>query len=107
MSECERARPARAFGFGLWWTMLTPVGKQETPMNIPAPPSSVLRLPEVRERVGLSKSSIYAFIAAEQFPKPIRIGARAVAWRLSDIEAWLASKSEQNSSPKLSVKENS
>jgi prophage regulatory protein len=76
-------------------------------MNIPAPPSSVLRLPEVRARVGLSKSSIYAFIAADQFPKPIRIGARAVAWRLSDIEAWLASKSEQNSSPKLSGKANS
>ncbi|MBO9437470.1 AlpA family phage regulatory protein [Sulfitobacter sp. KE29] len=76
-------------------------------MNTPAPPSSVLRLPEVRARVGLSKSSIYAFIATGQFPKPIRIGARAVAWRLADIEAWLASKSEKDPSPKPFGKENS
>jgi prophage regulatory protein len=46
--------------------------------------------------VGLSRSSIYAFMAAGHFPKPIRIGARAVAWRLSDVENWLASRSENN-----------
>ena len=32
---------------------------------------------------------IYAMIAEGEFPAPIRIGRRAVAWRLSDIESWV------------------
>ncbi len=63
-------------------------------MSEPAPKHSILRRPEVEARVGLSRSSIYAFMAAGTFPQPIRIGARAVAWRLSDIEDWLASRPE-------------
>ncbi len=78
-------------------------------MSEPAPPLSVLRRPEVEARVGLSRSSIYAFMAAGQFPKPIRLGARAVAWRASDIEAWLASRSQEHppQSPTTPEKEKS
>ena len=47
-----------------------------------------LRRPEVEADVGLSRSSIYRMIEAEEFPRPIRIGKRAVAWRASDIEQW-------------------
>lgn len=68
-----------------------------------APPTSVLRRPEVEARVGLSRSSIYAFMADGSFPKPIRIGPRAVAWRSTDIEKWLNSRPEQpiTSSPNM------
>ena len=47
-----------------------------------------LRRPEVEADVGLSRSSIYRMIEAEEFPRPIRIGKRAVAWRAPDIEQW-------------------
>ncbi|TBX28730.1 helix-turn-helix transcriptional regulator [Nioella sediminis] len=41
---------------------------------------------------GLSRSSIYQQMNDKSFPRPIRIGRRAVAWRESDIEAWLAAR---------------
>ncbi|MFV1878388.1 helix-turn-helix transcriptional regulator [Nioella sp.] len=51
-----------------------------------------LRRPLVEHLTGLSRSSIYELMELEQFPRPIRIGRRAVAWRESDIEAWLESR---------------
>ncbi len=52
----------------------------------------ILRLPEVKQRTGLSKASIYRQIATGGMPPPIRLGPRAVGWRLADIDAWLASR---------------
>jgi len=51
--------------------------------------NKLLRLPKVIDRTGLSKSSIYAFILAGTFPKPISLGERAVAWQESDISDWI------------------
>ena len=39
-----------------------------------------IRLNEVRQITGLSRSSIYQFIAEGKFPSQVRIGTRAVAW---------------------------
>ncbi len=52
----------------------------------------ILRLPEVRQRVGLATSSIYAGVRAKSFPAPVRISVRAVGWREADIAEWLASR---------------
>lgn len=52
----------------------------------------ILRRPEVENRTGLSRSTIYAMMADGTFPKPIRLGKRAVGWRDSDIAAWLDSR---------------
>lgn len=52
----------------------------------------VLRLPAVIDRVGLGRASIYAYMERGDFPRPIKIGDRAVAWRESDVNAWLASR---------------
>lgn len=48
-----------------------------------------LRLKEVRARVPLSRSSLYSRIKSGDFPKPINLGARAVAWLESDIDEWI------------------
>ncbi len=50
----------------------------------------LLRLRQVLELTGLSRSSIYRLIDASAFPEPIRLGPRAVAWRVVDLDAWLA-----------------
>ena len=55
-------------------------------------PTKVLRLPEVKARTGLSRSSIYLRISECQFPKPISLGGRAVGWLESEIEDWLEEK---------------
>lgn len=50
---------------------------------------TLLRRPLVEEHTGLSRASIYAMMAEGAFPKPVRIGKRAVAWRQSDIATWI------------------
>ena len=52
----------------------------------------ILRRTEVEAKIGLSRSTIYQAMADGEFPKPIRIGKRAVGWPLSVIEGWLASR---------------
>ena len=49
----------------------------------------ILRLPQVKARVGLSRSSIYLAVSQGTFPKPVKLGARAVGWLEDEIEAWL------------------
>jgi prophage regulatory protein len=49
-----------------------------------------LRLPQVKQITGLSKSSIYARIAEGTFPKQIPLGPRLVVWVESDIQNWIA-----------------
>lgn len=49
----------------------------------------LLRRNDVETTTGLSRASIYSMMAEDSFPKPIRIGKRAVAWRQSDIAAWI------------------
>ena len=48
----------------------------------------LLRLRAVMHVTGLSRSTLYRLIADGQFPRPVRLGARAVAWRRSDVDAW-------------------
>jgi prophage regulatory protein len=52
-----------------------------------------MRAPEVRRATGYGKSSIYALMQAGKFPKPVKMaGGGAVAWRASEIQAWIAAQ---------------
>lgn len=47
------------------------------------------RMPAVQERVGgVSRTTIYEWVKKGLFPKPVKIGGRAIAWRVSDLERW-------------------
>ncbi|MCG9753060.1 AlpA family transcriptional regulator [Vibrio brasiliensis] len=48
-----------------------------------------LRLQEVKEKTGLSKSAIYSKIKKREFPASVPIGSRTVAWLEADVEQWL------------------
>ena len=52
----------------------------------------LLRLPEVSRIVGLKRSPIYERIARGEFPKPVKLGPRCVAWPSTVIAAWVQSK---------------
>ena len=54
----------------------------------PAPPN-ILRLSQVEARTGLSGSYIYNLMSYGAFPRPIKLGPRAVGWVESDINDWL------------------
>ncbi|MFZ4126139.1 MAG: AlpA family transcriptional regulator, partial [Rickettsiales bacterium] len=49
---------------------------------------SILRLPDVKSRTGLSRSSIYAYIKDGKFPQHISLGERSVGWYESEVDAW-------------------
>jgi prophage regulatory protein len=52
-------------------------------------PNRFLRLRQVKDLLGLSKSAIYARIAQGTFPKPVSLGGRTVAWIESEVIAWM------------------
>jgi len=49
----------------------------------------LLAMPELVQMISASRGSIYLWIAAGTFPRPIRIGPRRVAWELDAIHRWL------------------
>ena len=50
---------------------------------------NVLRRKQLENQLNLSRSSIYKMIADGTFPKPIKLGRRAVGWRAEDVQEWL------------------
>lgn len=49
----------------------------------------IIRLPEVKNKTGLSRSSIYLRMSNNEFPQSISLGSRAIGWLNADIEQWL------------------
>lgn len=58
----------------------------------PTRPGKLIRLPSVEDRTGLKKSSVYAGVKARTFPAPVRLSARAVAWREDEIDRWVSER---------------
>ncbi len=56
-------------------------------LTTPPPPAALWRLPEVLRNVPVSRATLYSWIEQGRFPKPIKIGPRAVAWRSADVLA--------------------
>ena len=52
----------------------------------------LLRLPMVMRITGLARSTIYKLISQNQFPVPIKLSKRAVAWLQSEIDSWVSSR---------------
>ena len=51
--------------------------------------TNFVRLPTVKARTGLSRSTIYAKIKDEAFPAPILLGERAVGWIEEEVSQWI------------------
>ena len=56
--------------------------------------TTILRLPTVKTRTGLSRSTIYLRIAEGSFPAPVSLGGRAVGWIEAEVNDWLAKRIE-------------
>lgn len=61
----------------------------------------VLRRPEVEERTGLARSTIYKLIGEGEFPEPIRLAARSVGWVEQEVDAWLDSRERKNAGQRV------
>ena len=52
----------------------------------------LLRRPEVQTLTGLARATIYRDMAMGCFPRPVKIGKRAVAWPKSVIDEWIEAR---------------
>lgn len=52
----------------------------------------IIRMAELKTRIGLSRSTIYELIKSGNFPSSISLGLRAVGWLSSDLDNWLESR---------------
>jgi len=53
---------------------------------------TILRLAQVKQRTGISRSSIYNAIKQGTFPRQINLGPRAVGWVEKTIDSWIAQR---------------
>jgi len=54
---------------------------------------ALIRRRQIEIETGLSRSTIYERMKAGSFPRSVRVGARSVAWRRADVDAWLTDPS--------------
>lgn len=52
----------------------------------------LIKLKQVMECTGLARSTVYKFMAEGQFPKPVKLGVRMVAWVETEVHAWIEDK---------------
>lgn len=57
-----------------------------------SPSEKLLRIREVSERLGVSKTTIYKWVKEERFPEPVILGAHASRWVEQEISDWLADR---------------
>lgn len=58
------------------------------------PDSAFLRLWAILALLQISRSTFYWWISQGRAPKPVRIGMRAVGWRVGDIRPLLAGQAD-------------
>jgi len=54
--------------------------------------ASILRLPQVKSKTGLGRSTIYNLIAEGNFPKQIKLTPRSSGWLESEVQEWINSR---------------
>jgi prophage regulatory protein len=55
-------------------------------------PTKILRLPQVRERTGLSTSTIYSMMAKGLFPQQVPLGVHSVGWVEEEVDDFIAAR---------------
>jgi prophage regulatory protein len=58
-----------------------------------------IRLPEVKKMTGLGKTTLYGMVKDGEFPAPVKIGGRAVAWVESEVDQWAVGRLAERVTP--------
>lgn len=56
----------------------------------------LVRPNEAAAMLGISKKQLYLISKEKGFPVRVKVGKRAIAWRLSDLEIWIDSRALHN-----------
>jgi prophage regulatory protein len=57
--------------------------------------TTLIKLPEVRAKTGLSRSHLYALAQQGLFPKQVKLTERSSAWVESEVQGWIDSRIAQ------------
>lgn len=63
-----------------------------TPENKPTTGKLLYRADDLIELLGFGRAHLYNLMKRGEFPQPIKIGHRAVAWPAQAIDTWLAER---------------
>ena len=61
---------------------------------------TIVRLPAVLDITGLKRSTLYKRVAGGNFPRPIRLGPRAVGWIRHEVDEWLRARIAESRDPR-------
>lgn len=53
---------------------------------------ALIRRKQVQAQTGLARSTLYKLIANGDFPAPVRLTVKAVAWVRADVDSWIAGR---------------
>ncbi|MCL4780331.1 MAG: AlpA family transcriptional regulator [Gammaproteobacteria bacterium] len=59
--------------------------------------SRVLRLPDVVQKTGLKRDTVYRKIREGSFPKPLKLSERASGWLEVEVDLWIATLAAKRS----------
>ncbi len=62
----------------------------------PFEPDRFMRLPEVEAATGYRRSTLYEKAGRGEFPKPYRLGERAVAWSAREVSDWIEARKRES-----------
>lgn len=60
-----------------------------------AKPDRLIRMPELLARLGICRKTVYNLLKTGELPRPLMIGSKAIAWRESQIDDWIANLQEK------------
>ena len=66
--------------------------------------AKILRLKHVIDKTGLARSTIYARMADDTFPKSLALGGRVRGWLEQDIENWIEERVAESKRKSLGAK---
>jgi prophage regulatory protein len=66
--------------------------QQTASRELALPSEGFAKLPAVLTATGLSRSTLYARVKTGEFPVPVKLGARSVAWPVESVRAWIADR---------------
>lgn len=60
---------------------------------------SMIRINDILRRLGIARSTLYEWVEAGEFPRPVNIGGMIVAFYEDEIAAWQKEREEQSLAP--------
>lgn len=76
------------------------LAQTEIPSAASPPIDPLLRMTAIRPLLGgVAASTIWRWVQAGNFPPPVRLGDNVIAWRTSEIAAWITSRQNEPAKP--------